>query len=64
LKAHRVRIECDETNVRSYRVAERCGFSREGHFRENKKHPDGTMSGTLFYGLLGSEFDERNKQRF
>lgn len=57
LHAHRVRIECDDTNVRSYRVAERCGFVREAHFRENKKHDDGSISGTLFYGLLRSEFE-------
>lgn len=57
LHAHRVRIECDDTNVRSYRVAERCGFVREAHFRENKKHADGSISGTLFYGLLRREFE-------
>jgi RimJ/RimL family protein N-acetyltransferase len=57
LKAHRVRIQCDDTNVRSYRVAERCGMVREGHFRENKKNPDGTISGTLYFGLLKSEFE-------
>jgi len=57
LRAHRVRLECDDTNVRSLRVAERCGFVREGHLRENKKHADGTFSGTLHYGLLRSEFE-------
>jgi RimJ/RimL family protein N-acetyltransferase len=38
-------------------VAERCGLVRERHFRENKRNPDGTMSGTLVYGLLKSEFE-------
>jgi len=56
LKAHRVRLECDDSNVRSYRVAERCGMVKEGHIRENKKNPDGTISGTLHHGLLRSEF--------
>jgi ribosomal-protein-serine acetyltransferase len=56
LKAHRVCLECDETNVRSIRIAERCGMIREGLFRENKKHPDGTYTGTLHYALLKSEF--------
>jgi aminoglycoside 6'-N-acetyltransferase len=56
LRAHRVRLECDDTNVRSYRVAERCGMVREGHFRENKRNPDGTISGTLHFGMLRSEF--------
>ena len=55
-KAHRIQIETDDTNTRSISVAERCGFVKEGHLRENKKHPDGTYSGTLFYGLLKSEF--------
>jgi ribosomal-protein-alanine N-acetyltransferase len=57
LKAHRVCLGCSDTNVRSYQVAERCGFVREGHIRENKKHADGTFSGTLHYGLLRSEFE-------
>ncbi len=56
LHAHRVRLECDDTNVRSYRVAERCGLIKEGHIRENKPNPDGSFSGTLYYGMLRSEF--------
>jgi RimJ/RimL family protein N-acetyltransferase len=58
LHAHRVRIETDDTNLRSIRVAERCGFAREGHIRENKKNPDGAYSGTLYFGLLRKEFLE------
>ena len=57
LKAHRVRLACNDTNARSYRVAERCGMVREGHFRENHRHPDGTLSGSLYFGLLRSEFE-------
>jgi ribosomal-protein-alanine N-acetyltransferase len=56
-RAHRVRLECDDTNVRSRRVAERCGLVLEGHFRENKKNADGTFSGTLCFGLLRREFE-------
>ena len=56
LNAHRIRIETDDTNLRSIRVAERCGFAKEGHIRENKKNPDGTYSGTIFLGLLRTEF--------
>jgi hypothetical protein len=58
LGAHRIRLECDETNVRSIRLAERCGFVREGHIRENKRRPDGSFSGDLHYGLLKSEFSK------
>lgn len=56
LGAHRIQIETDDTNVRSIGVAERCGFVQEGHLRENKKNPDGTYSGTTFFGLLRNEF--------
>jgi ribosomal-protein-alanine N-acetyltransferase len=57
LKAHRVRLECDDTNVRSRRVAERCGMVREGHIRENKRNADGKLSGTFHFGLLRREFE-------
>ena len=63
LQAHRVRMQCDDTNERSWRVAERCGMVREGHFRENKRNADGTLSGTLYYGLLKREFEALDKQR-
>jgi len=56
LRALRVRLECDDTNVRSMRVAERCGMVREAHLRQNKTSRDGTLSGTMIYGLLKSEF--------
>lgn len=56
LGARRVRLECDDTNKRSARVAERCGFLLEGHIRENHVRPDGTITGTLHYGLLAREF--------
>jgi ribosomal-protein-alanine N-acetyltransferase len=58
LGAHRVRLECDDTNVRSMRVAERCGMIKEGHIRENKRNADGSISGTLHYGILREEFEK------
>jgi [ribosomal protein S5]-alanine N-acetyltransferase len=61
LRAARVRLECDDTNSRSYSIAERCGMTREGHLRENKRNTDGSISGTLFYGLLRREFNERKQ---
>ncbi len=60
LQAHRVRSDCADTNSRSYRVLERCKFTREGHYRENKKNPDGSFHGDLQYGLLKSEFEPLN----
>ncbi len=56
LNAHRVRLQCDETNMRSIRVAERCGMLREGYLRENRRNPDGTFSGSYIYGLLEGEY--------
>lgn len=57
MKAHRVRSECSETNTRSWKLLERCGFTREGHLRENKKNPDGTFHGDFLYGLLRTEYE-------
>ncbi len=56
LHAHRVRLGCSETNLRSIRVAERCNMTQEGRLRENKRTPDGTYSNSLIYGLLRSEY--------
>ena len=57
LKAHRVCLHCSDLNERSWRVAERCGFVREGYLRETQQQPDGTFSGEFSYGLLKSEFE-------
>jgi RimJ/RimL family protein N-acetyltransferase len=56
LRAQRVRLECDDTNVRSYAIAERCGMVLEAHFAENKENPDGSITGTYHYGLSKQEF--------
>jgi RimJ/RimL family protein N-acetyltransferase len=55
LGARRVRLECDDSNLRSARVAELCGFRLEGHVRENHRWPDGSVTGTLHYGMLARE---------
>lgn len=56
LGAYRVRLECNDANERSCRVAERCGMMKEGHIRQNNKRPNGEINGTMLYGLLRSEF--------
>jgi RimJ/RimL family protein N-acetyltransferase len=58
LKAQRVCLHTRDTNIPSQRVAERCGFTLEGHIRENKRDPDGTISGDLYYGLLKREYSD------
>jgi aminoglycoside 6'-N-acetyltransferase len=57
LNAHRVCLHSDDTNGRSRRVAERCGMLQEGYLRENKRNPDGTITGTLCFGLLRNDFE-------
>jgi ribosomal-protein-serine acetyltransferase len=52
LGAHRVQLHCDAANERSARVAERCGFLREGLLRENRRYEDGSLGGTFVYGML------------
>lgn len=55
LGAECVWLHCDETNVRSRRVAERCGLVLEEHAPGDEANPDGTGSGTLCFRLLKSE---------
>ena len=56
LRAHRVRLETNEMNTRSRRVAERCGFVQEGQLQDAaaRRNPDGTFSGDVLYGMLRS----------
>lgn len=61
LEAQRVSLNCNDTNLRSARVAERCGFILEGHRRENHRDPDGITSGDLCFGLLRREFLANNE---
>ena len=56
LLGQRVSIYCDDTNLRSARVAERCGFQREGHIRANHRIGDYPVSGDYIYGLLRDEW--------
>ena len=59
LNAHRVEIRTNDDNQKSYKVAERCGFKKEAHMRENTKLND-KIVGRYFYGLLKSEFEKIN----
>jgi aminoglycoside 6'-N-acetyltransferase len=57
LNAHRLSLRTDDTNARSYHVAERLGMQREAHIREDHRHPDGTITGTYQYGMLRQEWE-------
>ena len=58
LGAHRVISDCNENNLRSIRLLERCGFRREGHLLENRRNADGSFHGDFLYGMLRREYEQ------
>jgi ribosomal-protein-serine acetyltransferase len=59
LNAHKVIVITRDTNTKSYKLAERLGFHREGHFRESRIE-NGKRFGLLYYGLLRTEFSSKH----
>ena len=57
LKANKASLTCDEDNEPPCRVAEHCGFIREGCLRGQVTRRDGTLVGKLHYGMLRAEFE-------
>lgn len=55
LKAHRVSAIMRDTGPRSWKLAERLGFRREGHLRECRVE-NGVRYGLVRYGMLNTEF--------
>jgi RimJ/RimL family protein N-acetyltransferase len=53
--AKRVEIRMDNRNVRSWRVAERCGFELEGILRSDRRCVDGTLEDTRVYARVMQE---------
>lgn len=60
LGAHKVIAETDDTNTRSFKLAERLGFTKEGHLRENMII-EGKRSGRLLYGMLRQDLEPVRK---
>ena len=58
LQVIRIDLRCAADNAASIRVANRCGFTREGCFRQNHRKKDGTLVDMLWYGLLMSEWQK------
>lgn len=56
LHAEKVSLTCDVDNIRSWHVAERCGFQQEGRLRNEVRRNDGTLVDKLYYGLLKDEW--------
>ena len=55
LNAHKIIAITRDHNEQSYRLAERLGFTREGHLRECG-YENGRRFGLLYYGMLREEF--------
>ncbi len=55
LKAYRVSAIMRDTSPRSWKLAERLGFRREGHLRECRVE-NGVRYGLVRYGMLNTEF--------
>ena len=62
MKVVRIDLRCAADNAASIRVANRCGFTQEGCFRQNHRKKDGTLVDTLWYGLLFSEWQNMQDQ--
>ncbi len=56
LHAHKIIVITRDNNERSYRLAQRLGFHREGHLRECSIK-NGLRWGLFHYGMLRSEYE-------
>ncbi|CAM4458361.1 RimJ/RimL family protein N-acetyltransferase [Paenibacillus endophyticus] len=57
LAANRIEIRCDARNIRSAKVAERSGYTREGILRKEKAAVDGSLRDTMVFAKVrGFEF--------
>ena len=55
--ANRIEIRCDARNVKSARVAERCGFILDGILRGDSLDVYGKLSDTMVFSKVrGKEF--------
>lgn len=60
LQAHRVIATCQPENRASYRVMEKIGMRREGHFRKCIYRQDNLWWDEYFYAILEEEWFSRN----
>ncbi len=61
LKAHKVIIITRDSNERSYKLAERLRFVKEGHFRESNREGNRRF-GLFYYGMLRKEYEKLIKE--
>ncbi|MFY9309175.1 MAG: GNAT family protein [Bacteroidia bacterium] len=55
LNLNKVFLRIAEENIASQKVAEKCGFKREGILRNDFMTLDGKLINTIYYGLLRDE---------
>lgn len=55
LNVHKVTVITRDANPRSYKLAERLGFRKEGHLRECRIE-NGERYGLFYYGILKTEY--------
>ena len=60
LELNRVIIRAATTNARSYAVAVRLGFTKEGVERQRVRHPD-HYDDMVVYGMLADEWAQRKR---
>lgn len=58
---HRIEILHAPQNPASGRVAQKCGFVREGVLRESQKLPDGAFTDLVVYAMLRREWEALKK---
>ncbi len=56
LRCHRMVATCQPQNVASWRVMEKLGMRREGHFRQGLYQESGEWWDEYFYALLADEY--------
>ena len=57
LNINRIQIKCDQRNISSSRLAEKCGYKLDGMLRENSFNEYfNDLKNTLVYSKLRSEY--------
>ena len=59
----RIDLQCAADNTGSIQVAKRCGFTREGCFRQHHRKKDGMLVDMLWFGLLRSEWQTLHQKQ-
>ena len=58
LEAHKIIVLTRDDNEKSYKLAERCGFVKEGHLRDHSIK-DGHRVGLFYYRMLKPEYSQK-----